>query len=154
MKRILKLCLSIPAGSFEKKGFWWLSHYRFKGKIEGVGHIHMHLNLTLCKWWINIFGAEASSLIDSRGTTVELTAGNNTGSDKFDWTKKKEWSIARFTIEPSFCERFPGPKKMVMPSALEKLFRAPPLSRFLSEGILCRLRFAYLGRDNALTRIK
>lgn len=42
----------------------------------------MYLNLTLCNWWISVSGAEASSFIDSNGATVELTIGNNTGSDE------------------------------------------------------------------------
>jgi hypothetical protein len=97
--------LAIPARSFKKKSFWSSRYYCFKGEVEGVGYVHMHLNFKTCHWWIRIAGKESSGLVDSSGATVELSIGNNLGNNKFD-----DWTKTRKSDKTAFAKFFQWPR--------------------------------------------
>jgi hypothetical protein len=97
--------ITIPAGSFTERNFFWVHYYRFRGKIAGVGCVHMHLNVARSRWWIRIYGKEAESLVDSDGAGVKLTMGKNVGEDEVSWTRKRQrrWiGMAMFIKRPFF----------------------------------------------------
>jgi len=88
--------ITIPAGSFEEKNIWRLHYYRFKGDVDDVGRVHMHLDFDKCRWWMKIRGKDTSDLVESDGGTVELSIGTNVGEDSFEWTRKCKTRWAGF----------------------------------------------------------
>ena len=91
------ITVAIPAGSFNEKNNFGFHHYCFKGKINGVSRVDMHLNFDECRWWIKTRRMDASGLVDSDEATVKLTIGMNEGTDIIEnWTKKKERRRVRF----------------------------------------------------------
>jgi len=91
------ITVSIPAGSFNEKNNFGFHYYCFKGKINGVGRVDIHLNFDECRWWTKIRRMDASGLVDSDGATIKLTIGMNEGTDIIEnWTKKKERRRVKF----------------------------------------------------------
>jgi parallel beta-helix repeat protein len=97
--------ITIPAGLFKEKHFLWLHYCCFRGDTEGV-RVNMHLDFNRCRWWVKIYGMEASGLVQSdEGATVnvELTIGENVGHDSFELIKRwkgRRMGFARFIEWP------------------------------------------------------
>jgi len=94
--------ITVPAGSLKEKHFLWLHYCCFRGDIDGV-RVNMHLDFNRCRWWVKIYGLEASDLVQSETATVKLDIGENAGDDSFEWTKRWEgrrMGFARFTEWP------------------------------------------------------
>ena len=88
--------ITIPAGSFEEKSFFWLHYYCFKGDIPDVGFFHMRINFDRCFWQISIYGKDAGDIVISDGASVRLSIGGIIGEDSFDWTWK--WNVWKRAI--------------------------------------------------------
>jgi len=92
--------ITVPAGSLKEKHFLWLHYHSFRGDIDGV-RVHMHLDFNRCRWWVKIYGMEASDLVQSEPATVNvsLTIGKNVGEDSFELIKRwkgRRMGFARF----------------------------------------------------------
>ncbi len=94
--------ITIGPGLFDKKNFLRLEYYRFRGNIDDVW-VQMNLNFDTCRWSVNLYGKDASDLVDSESVSIRLNIGSNSGSDDLEWSRnwKRRWiAIAKFIEWP------------------------------------------------------
>jgi hypothetical protein len=104
-KFLLRIILSIFFFFTPSYAFGLTLQWDANGEInlDGVGHVHTHINFEKYRWWTRISGVEASGLMESDGASVGLSIGSNVGEDSFDWTRKyigSRRSFAKFVERP------------------------------------------------------